>query len=314
MTTKNTKPISQKQLEANKANAQKGGVKTEEGKQIVKYNALKHGLLAKEIVVTIGEGAENPEEFNRLLVDLQEQLNPVGTLEEMLVEKIAAAYWRLRRAYNYEVGLIRNKNDMATDDFYNRKNWEGKKANKSPEEIEEEIEKENEATKYWEKDFKDLGKMYKAGKPLEDIFDWEDNWGFLQDSVEHLFMDERIKYEYVEPQELRALLVNEKDWTDKQIWERLIEICPEQADKHRNKIHDLEKEKQKNVLKLQVLKKLGSIPQKEELDRLLRYESAIERQFYKALNQLERMQRLRSGDNVPPPVEVDVEVNTTITE
>ncbi len=45
MTTKNTKPISQKQLEANKANAQKGGVKTEEGKQIVKYNALKHGLL-----------------------------------------------------------------------------------------------------------------------------------------------------------------------------------------------------------------------------------------------------------------------------
>ena len=34
MTTKNTKPISQKQLEANKANAQKGGVKTEEGKQM----------------------------------------------------------------------------------------------------------------------------------------------------------------------------------------------------------------------------------------------------------------------------------------
>jgi len=83
--------------------------------------------------------------------------------------------------------------------------------------------------------------MYKAGKPLEDIFDWEDNWGFLQDSVAHLFTDERIKYEFVEPQELRELLVNEKDWTDKQIWERLIEICPEQADKHRNKIHDLEK-------------------------------------------------------------------------
>jgi len=41
----------------------------------------------------------------------------------------------------------------------------------------------------------------------------------------------------------------------------------------------------------------------------LRYEGAIERQFYKALNQLERMQRLRAGDNVPPPVEVDVDVN-----
>ncbi|MHC4085949.1 MAG: hypothetical protein ACYSWZ_12360 [Planctomycetota bacterium] len=54
--------VSQKQLEANKKNAQKGGVKTTEGKAIVKYNALKHGLLAKEVVVTVGEGAEDPDE------------------------------------------------------------------------------------------------------------------------------------------------------------------------------------------------------------------------------------------------------------
>ena len=39
--------ISEKQLQANRENAQKGGVKTPEGKAIVKYNALKHGLLAK---------------------------------------------------------------------------------------------------------------------------------------------------------------------------------------------------------------------------------------------------------------------------
>jgi len=42
----------------------------------------------------------------------------------------------------------------------------------------------------------------------------------------------------------------------------------------------------------------------------LRYEGAIERQLYKALNQLERLQRLRLGDNVPAPVEVDVDINT----
>ena len=34
------------------------------------------------------------------------------------------------------------------------------------------------------------------------------------------------------------------------------------------------------------------IPSRDELDRLLRYEGAIERQFYKALHQLERLQRL----------------------
>ena len=58
--------VSEKQLEANRANAQKGGVKTPEGKEIVKYNALKHGLLAKEVVITVGDGTEDPEEFNCL--------------------------------------------------------------------------------------------------------------------------------------------------------------------------------------------------------------------------------------------------------
>ena len=82
---------------------------------------MKHGLLAKEIVVTVGDGAENPEEFNILLQDLKVQLNPDGILEEMLVEKIAVAYWRLRRAYKYEVGLIRNELDTATDKYYGQK-------------------------------------------------------------------------------------------------------------------------------------------------------------------------------------------------
>lgn len=35
--------ISQKQIEANQKNAKLGGVKTEEGKAVSKYNALKHG-------------------------------------------------------------------------------------------------------------------------------------------------------------------------------------------------------------------------------------------------------------------------------
>ena len=82
---------SPKQIEANKKNARKGGVKTEAGKAIVKYNALKHGLLAKEVVITVGEGAECPNEFNGLLHDLLKQLQAVGPVEEMLVEKIAVA-------------------------------------------------------------------------------------------------------------------------------------------------------------------------------------------------------------------------------
>ena len=49
---------------------------------------------------TAREGAENPDEFSALSDDLNLQLQPKGTLEEMLVEKIAVACWRLRRAYS----------------------------------------------------------------------------------------------------------------------------------------------------------------------------------------------------------------------
>jgi len=46
------------------------------------------------------------------------------------------------------------------------------------------------------------------------------------------------------------------------------------------------------------------------LARLLKYEGAIERQFYKAIDQLERLQRLRKGDAVPAPVNINLAVDT----
>ncbi len=105
MTTK----ISQKQLEANRRNAQLStGPKTREGKQRAKWNALKHGLLARSIVVPRQRrgSPENRTEFFATLAQLHKQLRPVGILEEMHVEQIAVAYWRLRRAVRGEAGEI----------------------------------------------------------------------------------------------------------------------------------------------------------------------------------------------------------------
>ncbi len=49
-----------------------------------------------------------------------------------------------------------------------------------------------------------------------------------------------------------------------------------------------------------------SLPAKEAVDRILRYEAAIERQLYRAINELERLQRRRRGDIVPPPIHVEL--------
>jgi len=45
---------------------------------------------------------------------------------------------------------------------------------------------------------------------------------------------------------------------------------------------------------------------KTSIDRILRYETMINRQLYQAINQLERLQRQRKGENVPPPLNLQV--------
>ncbi len=179
--------VSEKQLEANRKNAQKGGVKTAEGKAIAKYNAFKHGLLAKEIVIPVGDGAENPDAFGALLVDLRNQLAPEGTLEEMLVEKVAVAYWRMRRAYEYEAGLIRDKLDNATDSFYSSKKWDGQKEHQTDDEIEKEVAETKGYIQAWQNDKVELTKMCKASTSLEVIYDWETNWEWLLEKVQDTY-------------------------------------------------------------------------------------------------------------------------------
>jgi hypothetical protein len=72
----------------------------------VKFNALKHGLLAKSVILPIRSRSEKRSHFDALLAQLIDELKPVGILEDMLVEKIAVSYWRLRRALRAEAGEI----------------------------------------------------------------------------------------------------------------------------------------------------------------------------------------------------------------
>ncbi len=99
---------SQKKILVNQRNSLRStGPKTERGKGHVACNARKHGLLAREVVITHGDGAENPEEFAELLRELRKDLQPVGITAEQLVETIADCRWRLARVQRYETGQIR---------------------------------------------------------------------------------------------------------------------------------------------------------------------------------------------------------------
>lgn len=52
-----------------------------------------------------------------------------------------------------------------------------------------------------------------------------------------------------------------------------------------------------------------SVAAVECLQKFQRYETAIENKLYRALNQLERLQRMRRGDKIPAPASLDVTVH-----
>ncbi len=92
----------QKQIEANRRNSRRStGPTTRTGKAESKMNAMKHGLLAADLVVR----DEDPVEFAGVLENLVDELQPRGPLEAQLVERVAACMWRLRRLYRVEAGI-----------------------------------------------------------------------------------------------------------------------------------------------------------------------------------------------------------------
>ena len=94
-----TNGASPRRIAANRRNAQKStGPKTLVGKTYSSWNSTRHGLLSKRLPL-VGGGKKK---FTRLLTSLRQDLEPVGTLEEVLVEKIAQEYWRLGVAAWYE--------------------------------------------------------------------------------------------------------------------------------------------------------------------------------------------------------------------
>ena len=106
--------VSERKLRANRRNAKLSTGPRDTGNS--KYNALKHGLLSKAAIIRRGEAKEDPLELIALVDALGKDLEPVGTMEEILVDRIAASYWRLRRPQRAEVGEIQAAADRAADD------------------------------------------------------------------------------------------------------------------------------------------------------------------------------------------------------
>lgn len=79
-----------KQNKANKLNAQKWWVKTSEWKLVSKYNAVKHWLYAKTFF-----SEQDEQQFKGILSIFVAELQPVWTIENMLLERVVMCQIKL---------------------------------------------------------------------------------------------------------------------------------------------------------------------------------------------------------------------------
>jgi len=94
---------SERQKSANQMNARRStGPKTPEGKAVVRLNALRHGLLSRDVVLP----GEDADAFEDLWNQVRADFSPVGPIEELLVDRVVNAIWRLRRLARAETALF----------------------------------------------------------------------------------------------------------------------------------------------------------------------------------------------------------------
>ena len=279
---------SPKQVAANRRNAMRStGPRTSKGKEASKFNATKHGLRASEMVIP---GREDPLEFETLLQEFWDDWMPHGRTEISLVSEIAIAQWRLRRAHRAELGEIRNGIVDATardpaEEIADRNAFTPlpEKSTKQIERLKVELELA-------------MGELASKGTISRGTCDRFDST--FGNEAENPALLLRVWFFDEMPDTLRKSLP-EGIKVDKRAAARVhLEECWEELERLRRKARRREK------LAAEIKVQRHSIPKGFALETIQRYETAIKRDMYRAIDQLERLQRRRGGEPTLPAVNV----------
>jgi hypothetical protein len=99
----NRMELSEKRLAANRANAKRStGPKSISGRRNSARNGLRHGILAKAVVID----GESHEAFLELLASITAEYQPATDTEDTWVDKAATAQWRYLRTVTIESAAI----------------------------------------------------------------------------------------------------------------------------------------------------------------------------------------------------------------
>lgn len=300
--------ISNKQLMANRKNAkQSTGPKSAEGKAKSSRNALKLGMLVKSVPLTMACFNENQEDYYNLLSRFFDECQPVGVVEEMMVGKIATSYWLLGRAARAEKGEV-------------EKSWiERKKQETSRDEF---IELVSEETKdlvpmesVWRKTTQGINKIVDVLNITESEVQRN---GYVSEPTQTVLFQVfgSDKMEIASVAKMYSNFAKKGDQLREEDPEKYKKVPS--AEECKNAMYELLVMKygyyESMMLSLQESERMEdnvnalcmSIPSSEVSAKILRYTAEQNRQLYKALDQLERLQRQRKGERLIPPINVNL--------
>jgi hypothetical protein len=293
----------------------KGGPATQEGKEVVRWNATRHGIRSSAPVVP---GVEKKEDWEVHRDGVLESLAPNGHLELVLAERVALLLWRLHRVTRYETESIALIHEKSEDDLAERRRFGSRSLGAAhPEDVRSNL--------------KAARSDYRLLKRLPKLTDDKHLSSFDADRILWAVMEvtDRVAEGEVAPEDLLdeisipGVPENTLEWEDYDGWsagavragieaiasatdEDPAELLEVTTDATRRSIIGKEQAAEQVERDLERLSRERLLPDEKTLEKIARYEAHLSRGLYKALHELEALQARRTG-SAAPLARVDVD-------
>jgi hypothetical protein len=281
---------------------------TQAGKEVVRWNATRHGISSPAPVVP---GLEEPQDWQEHREGILKSLSPVGHLEFTLAERVALLSWRLHRVTRYETAAIAIAQAKIEEDIHDRRRFmaslRGERFTEThPVDIRGLAgyrKQAHNALRHFSSHApgKDLsgtdasavvcGVLDTANKRTgERIAEEELNLpGHLQDTQE---LTELPAMKAADVRKCLEVIAAHASLDPDELLEAAVEEARYEAAVSAHKEEDIEQEVSREVA--------GRIlPDENTLEKIRRYEAHLSRQLYHALHELETLQSKRVGGDAP---------------
>src|SRR5918998_5191609 len=281
----------------------KGGPSTEEGKEVVRGPAPRHGIRSPAPVVP---GIESKEDWEAHGEGVLESLKPVGHLETVLAERVALLSWRLHRVTRFETESIALYQEKAEEDLARERRFASHVLGaEHPEEVR------------WK--LKDAQRTYRVFKKLPGLPDDKhlsggDAAGVLWGIAAYVEDEDLEKVE--PPSGVPEWAGVEGDTAEWDGWtvgmvreyvasmasaagesaEELLEAATEKA---RLDVISAKQALERVEKDLERMSRERLLADEKTMEKVARYEAHLSRLFHKALHELEALQIRRAGGAAP---------------